>query len=72
MLDIFDLLFFSGADVNNPCHRYQRTPIMYAVVWGDVRSMLFFSFSLHKSSVFLSKNKGNHYNIIPPHFHNEY
>ena len=37
MLDIFDLLFFSGADVNNPCHRYQRAPIMYAAVWGDTK-----------------------------------
>ena len=32
MMDIFDLLLDSGADVNQPCPRYCRTPIMYAAL----------------------------------------
>ena len=35
MMDIFDLLLDSGADVNKPCHRDQRTPIMYAAAMGN-------------------------------------
>ena len=34
MMDIFDLLLDSSADVNQPCHRYWRTPIMYASEMG--------------------------------------
>ena len=36
MVNIFDILLDSGADVNQPCHRYQRTPMMYAAVGGLV------------------------------------
>ena len=37
MMKIFDVLVESVADVNIPCHRYQRTPIMYAAAVGNVR-----------------------------------
>ena len=37
MLDIFDVLVDSVTDVNQPCHRFQRTPIMYAAAVGNVR-----------------------------------
>ena len=37
MLDIFDVLVDSVTDVNKPCHRFQRTPIMYAAAVGNVR-----------------------------------
>ena len=36
MMDIFDLLLDSGADVNKPCPFKKRTPIMYAVDMGNV------------------------------------
>ena len=36
MMKIFDVLLDSGADVNQPCHRYQKTPIMYAAEVGNV------------------------------------
>ena len=35
-MGIFDLLLDSGADVNKPCHRQNRTAIMYAAGMGDV------------------------------------
>ena len=35
MMDIFDLLLDSGADVNIPCHLQNRTPILYAAYVGD-------------------------------------
>ena len=35
MMKIFDVLLDSGADVNQPCRRYQRTPIMYAAELGN-------------------------------------
>ena len=35
MMDIFDLLLDSGADVNIPCHLQNRTPILYAADVGD-------------------------------------
>ena len=34
MMDIFDLLLDSGADVNQHCPRFGRTPIMYAALVG--------------------------------------
>ena len=37
MMEIFDVLVDSVADVNKPCHRYQRTPIMYAAEVGNVK-----------------------------------
>ena len=37
MLDIFDVLVDSVTDVNKPCRRYHRTPIMYATAVGNVR-----------------------------------
>ena len=36
MLDIFDLLLNSGADVNKPCPNTNRTPLMYAADIGNV------------------------------------
>ena len=36
MMSIFDALLDSGADVNKPCHRHIRTPIMYAAAAGNV------------------------------------
>ena len=36
MMGIFDVLLASGADVNKPCHRHNRTPIMYAATVGNV------------------------------------
>ena len=36
MMDIFDLLLKSGADVNKPCKFHHRSPIMYAAVLGNV------------------------------------
>ena len=36
MMEIFDLLLDSGADVNKPCNYHNRTPIMYAVAVGNV------------------------------------
>ena len=36
MMGIFDLLLDSGADVNKPCYRDQRTPILYAAAMGNV------------------------------------
>ena len=36
MMDIFDLLLDSGADVNKPCFNENRTPIMYAAMAGNV------------------------------------
>ena len=36
MMDMFDLLLGSGADVNMPCHYHQRTPVMYAAAIGNV------------------------------------
>ena len=37
MLDIFDLLLNSGADVNQPCVYHIRSPIMYAAAVGNVK-----------------------------------
>ena len=37
VMDIFDLLLDSGADVNIPSHRHQRTPVMYATDIGNVK-----------------------------------
>ena len=34
MMDIFEILLDSGADVNQPCPRFGRTPIMYAAEMG--------------------------------------
>ena len=36
MMGIFDLLLNSGADVNKPCQRHNRTPILYAAAVGNV------------------------------------
>ena len=36
MMEIFDILLESGADVNQPCFYQRRTPIMYAAVMGNV------------------------------------
>ena len=36
MMGIFNLLLNCGADVNKPCIRHNRTPIMYAADLGDV------------------------------------
>ena len=36
MMEIFDLLLDSGADVNKPCNYHNRTPIMFAVAVGNV------------------------------------
>ena len=35
MMDIFDLLLDSGADVNQPCYFRDRTPVMYAAAVGN-------------------------------------
>ena len=37
MMEIFDVLVDSLADVNNSCRWYQRTPIMYAAQVGNIR-----------------------------------
>ena len=36
IMDIFDLLLESGADVNKPCHETNRTPLMYAANIGNI------------------------------------
>ena len=36
MMDIFDILLDSGADVNQPCFDLRRTPIMYAAEVGNM------------------------------------
>ena len=36
MMDIFDILLDSGADVNQPCFDLRRTPIMYAAGVGNM------------------------------------
>ena len=37
MVDIFDLLLDSGADVNQPCFLHKRTPVMYAADIGNIK-----------------------------------
>ena len=37
MMDIFDLLLDSGADVNKPCIYHKRTPVMYAADIGNAK-----------------------------------
>ena len=37
MMEIFDVLVESVADVNKVCHHCQRTPIMYAAAVGNAR-----------------------------------
>ena len=36
MMDIFNLLLASGADVNARCHKYKRTPLMHAATVDNV------------------------------------
>ena len=36
VMEIFDILLESGADVNQPCFYQRRTPVMYAAVVGNV------------------------------------
>ena len=36
VMEIFDILLESGADVNQPCFYQRRTPVMYAAVMGNV------------------------------------
>ena len=35
MMDIFDVLLDGGADVNQPCFHYRRTPVKYAAYVGN-------------------------------------
>ena len=37
MMDILDVLLNGGADVNQPCYHYLRTPVMYAARVGNVK-----------------------------------